>query len=99
VRRVGRKYLYNIIVFITARSAGLGSGRPEVKPSTLGPLPVRLKELAGKSRWMNWEPNLAGGCLSLQWGEEVTNLANVQERKNEEEEATENFAIMPPPIS
>jgi len=30
--------------------------------------------------------------------EEVTNLANVQERKNEEEEATENFAIMLPPI-
>jgi len=27
------------------------------------------------------------------------NLANVQERKNENEKATENFAIMPPPIS
>jgi len=48
---------------------------------------------------MKWEPNLAGGGLSLQWGEEVTNLANVQERKNEEEEATENFAIMLSPIS
>ena len=41
-------YLYDIIIFITACSAGLGSGRPEVKPSTPGPLPVRLKELPGK---------------------------------------------------
>ena len=39
--------------------ASLGSGRPEVKPSTPRPLPARLRELAGKSRWMNWEPNLA----------------------------------------
>jgi len=31
-----------------------------VKPSTPRPLPVRLKELAGKSRWMNWEP--PSGC-------------------------------------
>jgi len=66
------EYLYDVIVFITARSAGLGSGEPEEKPSTPRPLPVWLKELAGKSGWMNWEPNLAGGCLSLQWGEEVT---------------------------
>jgi len=48
-------------------SAGLGLGRPEVKPSTSGPLPARLKELAGKPGWMKWEPNLAeGGCPSLQ---------------------------------
>ena len=50
------EYLYKSIVFIIVRSAGLGLGRPEVKPSTPRPLPVRLKELAGKSRWMNWEP-------------------------------------------
>ena len=66
------EYLYDVIVFITACYAGLGSGRPEVKPSTLEPLPGRLKEPKGKLRWMNWEPNLAGGGLSLQWGEEVT---------------------------
>ena len=39
----------NIIVFITACGAGLGSGGPEVKPSTPRPLPARLRELAGKS--------------------------------------------------
>jgi len=62
-----RKYLYNNIVFIIVRSAGLGSGRPEVKPSTSGPLPARLKELAGKPGWMKWEPDLAeGGRPSLQ---------------------------------
>ena len=53
------EYLYKSIVFIIVRSAGLGSGRPEVKPSTSEPLPARLKELAGKLGWMNWEPNLA----------------------------------------
>ena len=37
-------------------SASLGSGGPEVKPSTPEPLPVRLRELAGKLGWMNWEP-------------------------------------------
>ena len=66
------EYLYDVIVFITARSAGLGLGRPEVKPSTPESLPGRLRELPGKLGWMNWEPNLAGGGLSLQWGEEVT---------------------------
>ena len=30
----------NIIVFITACGAGLGSGRPEEKPSTPRPLPA-----------------------------------------------------------
>ena len=50
------KYLYNDIVCITACGAGLGSGRPEVKPSTSEPLPVRLRELTGKLGWMNWEP-------------------------------------------
>ncbi|MCD6387744.1 MAG: hypothetical protein J7L30_05445 [Methanophagales archaeon] len=39
--------------------ASLGSGGPEVKPSTLEPLPGRLRELTGKLRWMKWEPNLA----------------------------------------
>jgi len=68
VRQVGRKYLYNIIVFITACIAGLGSGGPEVKPSTPRPLPARLRELAGKSRWMNWEPNLAGGGCQVRGG-------------------------------
>ena len=48
VMRAGM-YLYNIIVAFIARGAGLGSGRPEVKPSTPRPLPVWLKELAGKS--------------------------------------------------
>jgi len=56
-------YLYKGIVLFIARIAGLGSGRPEVKPSTPRPLPVRLRELAGKSGWMNWEPNLAV-CIS-----------------------------------
>ena len=51
-----RKYLYKSVVFHIARYAGLGSGGPEVKPSTSGPMPVRLKELTGKLRWMNWEP-------------------------------------------
>ena len=37
------KYLYKSVVFLIARYAGLGSGRSEVKPSTSGPLPVRLK--------------------------------------------------------
>jgi len=48
VMRAGM-YLYNIIVSFIARGAGLGSGRPEVKPSTPRPLPVRLKEPTGKS--------------------------------------------------
>ena len=34
----------------------VGLGRPEEKPSTSGPLPARLKELAGKLGWMKWEP-------------------------------------------
>ena len=59
-----RKYLYKSVVFHIARYAGLGSGGPEVKPSTSGPLPVRLKELTGKLRWMNWEPVSLTGCLS-----------------------------------
>jgi len=50
------KYLYSGIALFIVRSAGLGSGRPEVKPSTSGPLPARLKELAGKLGWMKWEP-------------------------------------------
>ena len=50
------EYLYDIIIFITACSAGLGLGRPEVKPSTPEPLPGRLRELTGKLGWMNWEP-------------------------------------------
>ena len=50
------KYLYGIIVLFIARRAGLGSGRPEVKPSTPEPLPVRLKELPGKLGRMKWEP-------------------------------------------
>ena len=37
------KYLYKSVVFLIARYAGLGSCRSEVKPSTSGPLPVRLK--------------------------------------------------------
>ena len=49
-------YLYKNDIFIIARCAGLGSGRPEEKPSTSEPLPVRLRELAGKLGWMNWEP-------------------------------------------
>ena len=36
--------------------ASLGLGQPEEKPSTLGPLPGRLKELTGKLGWMKWEP-------------------------------------------
>ena len=51
-------YLYSITVLFIACYAGLGQGLPEVKPSTSGPLPVRLKELTGKLRWMNWEPPL-----------------------------------------
>ena len=51
-----RNYLYKSVVFHIARYAGLGSGGPEVKPSTSGPLPVRLKELTGKLGWMRWEP-------------------------------------------
>jgi len=43
-------------------SAGLGSGRPEEKPSTPEPLPVRLKELTGKLGWMKWEPMSLTGC-------------------------------------
>ena len=39
------KYLYSIIVFFIARSAGLGSGRPEVKPSTPEPLPLRVSRV------------------------------------------------------
>ena len=62
VRRVV-KYLYKGVVFFIARGAGLGSGRPEVKPSTSEPLPVRLRELAGKLGWMNWEPVSLAGCL------------------------------------
>ena len=50
------KYLYSIIALFIACYAGLGLGLPEVKPSTSEPLPVRLKELPGKLRWMNWEP-------------------------------------------
>ena len=50
------KYLYSIIVLFIACKAGLGLGQPEEKPSTSGPLPVRLKELPGKLRWMKWEP-------------------------------------------
>ena len=42
------EYLYSIIVLFIARFASLGLGQPEVKPSTLGPLPGRLKELPGK---------------------------------------------------
>ena len=53
------KYLYSIIVLFIARRASLGRGPPEVKPSTSEPLPARLRELAGKLGWMNWEPNLA----------------------------------------
>ena len=34
----------------------VGLGRPEEKPSTLEPLPVRLRELPGKLGWMKWEP-------------------------------------------
>ena len=34
----------------------VGLGRPEEKPSTLEPLPVRLRELTGKLGWMKWEP-------------------------------------------
>jgi len=61
----GGRYLYNISVFIAACGAGLGSGGPEEKPSTSGPLPVRLKELPGKLGWMNWEPmSLAGMPLT-----------------------------------
>ena len=41
---------------IIARSAGLGLGQPEVKPSTPGPLLGRLRELPGKLGWMKWEP-------------------------------------------
>ena len=55
VRRVV-KYLYKGVVFFIARGAGLGLGRPEVKPSTSEPMPVRLRELAGKLGWMKWEP-------------------------------------------
>ena len=58
------KYLYSIIALFIACYAGLGQGLPEVKPSTSGPLPVRLKELPGKLRWMNWEPVSLTGCLS-----------------------------------
>ncbi len=52
-----QRYLYSIIVLFIARYAGLGSGQPEVKPSTeIG----RLKELTGKLGWMNgnllWMP-------------------------------------------
>ena len=50
------KVLYSIIVLFIACYAGLGLGQPEVKPSTSGPLPVRLKELTGKLVWMKWEP-------------------------------------------
>ena len=57
-------YLYKNDIFIIARSAGLGSGRPEEKPSTSEPLPVRLKELTGKLGWMKWEPMSLTGCLS-----------------------------------
>ena len=34
----------------------VGLGRPEEKPSTPEPLPVRLRELPGKLGWMKWEP-------------------------------------------
>jgi len=61
-------YITSSLLFI-ARYAGLGSGRPEVKPSTSEPLPVRLKELTGKLGWMKWEPNPAEDAM---WGEEVT---------------------------
>ena len=40
---VWEKYLYSTSVLLLLASAGLGSGRPEVKPSTPRPLPVRLK--------------------------------------------------------
>ena len=49
---------------IIARSAGLGRGPPEVKPSTLEPLPGRLRELPGKLGWMKWEPVNLTGYLS-----------------------------------
>ena len=48
--------LYKSDIFIIARRASLGLGRPEVKPSTPEPMPGRLKELTGKLRWMKWEP-------------------------------------------
>jgi len=48
--------LYKSVVLFIARIAGLGQGLPEEKPSTLEPLPVRLRELTGKLGWMNWEP-------------------------------------------
>jgi len=41
---------------IIVRSAGLGLGQPEVKPSTPESLPGRLRELPGKLGWMKWEP-------------------------------------------
>ena len=40
---VWEKYLYSTTVLLLLASAGLGSGRPEVKPSTPRPLPLRLK--------------------------------------------------------
>ena len=48
--------LYKSVVLFIARIAGLGQGLPEEKPSTLEPLPVRLRELTGKLGWMKWEP-------------------------------------------
>ena len=41
----GGKYLNSIIVLFIARYAGLGSGRPEVKPSTPEPLPLRVSRV------------------------------------------------------
>ena len=61
----------NIIIHYCLRCGSrVGRTRREALDTTTAA--PRLKELAGKSGWMKWEPNLAGGGLSLQWGEEVT---------------------------
>jgi len=58
------KYYIASSYYSLLADASLGLGRPEVKPSTPEPLPVRLKELPGKLGWMNWEPMSLTGCLS-----------------------------------
>ena len=67
--------MWEKVVYITSSYhlllayAGLGQGLPEVKPSTSGPLPVRLKELTGKLGWMKWEPvSLTGGGCQVRGG-------------------------------
>ena len=55
-KRIQQGWCVGMFLYGVSFVYDVGLGRPEEKPSTLEPLPVRLRELTGKLGWMKWEP-------------------------------------------